>query len=46
MNQKKPQRSFFKKKQVKAMIVWYIILLTGILILAWKMQDIISLFGV
>jgi hypothetical protein len=28
------------------MIVWYLILLAGILILAWKMQDIISLFRV
>ena len=46
MKQNRPPRSFFNKKQVKSMIVWYLILLAGILILAWKMKDIISLFRV
>lgn len=44
MNQKKPPRSFFKKQNIKSMIVWYLILFAGIVILMWKMQDIVSLF--
>ncbi len=46
MKQKRQPRSFFNTKQLKSMIVWYLILLIGILVLAWKMKDIISLFGV
>ena len=46
MKQNRPPRSFFKKKHIKPMIVWYLILLVGILILIWKIGDIISFFKV
>lgn len=44
MKLQRPNRSFFKGKHVKSMIVWYLILLGAIIVLAWKMKDIVSLF--
>lgn len=45
MKQRRQLPAFFKKKQIKSMIIWYLILLGGILLLTWKMSDIISFFG-
>ncbi|MCY4403667.1 MAG: hypothetical protein OXD54_13940 [Candidatus Poribacteria bacterium] len=42
MKQRKP-RTFFKQKNIKMMIAWYILLLGGIIILIWKMPAIVSL---
>ena len=44
MKQRRQPPRFFNKKQIKSMIVWYLILFVGILLLAWKMSDIISFF--
>lgn len=44
MNQHRKPERLFKKKNIKSMIIWYLILLVGILISAWKMADIITLF--
>ena len=42
MRQKKPSRMLFKRKQIKSMLVFYIILLAVIIILVWKMRDIVA----
>ena len=42
MNLKRPRRQIFKRKRVRMLIVWYLILLGAIMILVWKMPAIVS----
>ena len=42
MKLKHSRRHIFKRKSIRALIVWYLILLGGIIILVWKMPAIVS----
>ncbi len=38
----RPRRPILKRARIRTLIVWYLILLGGILILVWKMPSIVS----
>ncbi len=40
MQLKRPRR-IFKRTRIRALIVWYLILLAAIIILVWKMPEIV-----
>ena len=42
MKMKRSRHRIFKGARIRMMIVWYLILLGGILILVWKMPAIVS----
>lgn len=42
MRLKRSRRSIFKRTRIRALIVWYLILLGGIIVLVWKMPAIVS----
>lgn len=42
MKMTRPRRSILKRARIRTLIVWYLILLGGILILVWKMPSIVS----
>ena len=39
---KRDRRRIFKKTRIRALIVWYLLLLGGIIVLVWKMPAIVS----
>ena len=41
MKLKRPRRHIFKRTRIRALIVWYLILLGAIIILVWKMPAIV-----
>ena len=41
MKLKHSRRYIFKRTRIRVLIVWYLILLGGIIILAWKMPAIV-----
>lgn len=41
MKLKRSRRYIFKRTYIRALIVWYLILLGGIIILVWKMPAIV-----
>lgn len=42
MKLKRPRPHIFKRKRIRALIVWYLILLGAIIILIWKMPALVS----
>lgn len=42
MKLRRPQHRIFKATRVRMLILWYLILLGGIIILVWKMPAIVS----
>ncbi len=42
MKLKRPRPRIFKRTRIRVLIVWYLILLGGIIILVWKMPAIVS----
>ena len=42
MKLQRPRRPIFKRTRIRNLIVWYFILLVGIIILVWKMPAIVS----
>jgi len=42
MQLKRSRRHIFKRTRIRALIVWYLILLGTIIILVWKMPAIVS----
>ena len=42
MKLQRPRRPIFKRTRIRNLIVWYLILLVGIIILVWKMPAIVS----
>ena len=41
MNLKRSRRHIFKRTRIRALIVWYLMLLGAIIILVWKMPAIV-----
>ena len=42
MKWRRPQHRIFKRTRIRMLIVWYLILLGGIIVLVWKMPAIVS----
>lgn len=42
MKLKRSQPRIFKRKRIRTLIVWYLVLLGGIIVLVWKMPAIVS----
>ena len=42
MKLKRSRRHIFKRTRIRTLIVWYLVLLGGIIILVWKMPAIVS----
>ena len=42
MKLQRPRRPIFKRTRIRNLIVWYLILLVGVIILVWKMPAIVS----
>ncbi len=42
MKLKRPRRHILKRKSIRGLMVWYLILLAAIIILVWKMPAIVS----
>ncbi len=42
MRLKRPRHQIFKRARIRTLMVWYLILLGGIIVLVWKMPAIVS----
>lgn len=42
MKSRRSRHHIFKRTRIRALIVWYLILLGGIIVLVWKMPAIVS----